>query len=106
MGWKRPRTSVAAVQTATAPNTSVAVEDRPKEAIAPPHETSDREVSDKLTPKKKDDDEQLFSQAQRQAQNPDSANLQQAQRLLERVIAENGLAATRPNNFVTPYCSA
>jgi TonB family protein len=90
MGWKRPRTSGAAVQTATAPTNSAPGEDRPKAAIAPPHETSDREVSDKMTSTKKDDDEQLFSQAQRLARNPDAVNLQQAQRLLERVIAENG----------------
>src|SRR5260370_23110250 len=104
MGWKRPRTSVAAVQTATATNASVPVEDRTKAAIAPPHETTDREVSDKLTSKKKDDDEQLFSQAQRQAQNPDTADLRQAQRLLERVIAENGPrraeTATLPNSVL------
>src|SRR5260370_17895840 len=90
MGWKRPRASGAAVQTATAPTNSAPGEDRPKAAIAPPHETSDREGSDKLTSTKKDDDEQLFSQAQRLARNPDAANLQQAQRWLESGIAENG----------------
>ncbi len=91
MGWKRPRTSVSAVQLATPPINSAPGKDRTKAAIAPPpNETSNHEVSDKLTPKKNDDDDQLFSEAQRLAQNPDTASLQQAQRLLERVIAKNG----------------
>ena len=97
IAWKRPRPALpsaqaSAIQTAAPAGT----QELPKEPVVQPvqprpqpatQETA--ETAEMITPKKSDDD-QLLAQAQQLAQSTDSANLRQAESLLNRVIAKNG----------------
>ncbi len=83
--WKSWHSTPASVQTPTA-QTEPVKPDRPTAPVVqPPPERAESEGVE-TTPIKNEEDE-LFAQAQQLAQTTDSANLRQAQHLLERVIA-------------------
>jgi TonB family protein len=91
--WRRrlPAPSPPTVPVAQA--TAAPAEEHPKEPIVvrPTDAASDAPMEPlKKRPREKNDEEQLFAQAQQLAQSADPASLHQAQNLLERVIATNG----------------
>lgn len=89
--WKRPRSVAAPIPSNTAQSKTPITEDRVQspQSVVLPSDTGNREVADK-TASRKSEDELLWTQAEQLARNPDSVSLQQAQGLLDRIIAKNG----------------
>lgn len=89
LAWKRLGPSGSPAQTAIAQTSTATVGQKPmSQAAVPAQETTSLALE--ATVPKKDEEEQLFAQAQQLAERSDSASLRQAGSLLGRVIAKNG----------------
>jgi len=90
IAWKRPRPPVAPAPIEAAQTNAATAEVKPKDPTVAhtPEQITQAPLGEVSA--KKNEEEQLFAQAQQLAQQGDSASLQQAATLLSRAIAKNG----------------
>ena len=92
--WKRVHPVANPTDTTNAETTSLGANREERPIAAPSPEVAKNaplESVRKVLPKKDNEEDRLFAQAQRQAQSTDSASLHEAQNLLDRVIASDGI---------------
>lgn len=90
--WRRRLPSPSPTAILIPQTTAVPAEEHPKEPSVAhsPEPANNAPVEPEKPPPKKNEEEQLFLQAQQLAQSTDSATLHQAQNFLDRVVTING----------------